>query len=135
AVGMFRRPMLPPDIERGAADPVAAQRVIKRLLVNDRRAANIDQQRRRLHQRQSAGIDQPSGFRPEAGSNEEHIALRQHPVEFGERIYLRSVALVGNRAAVGRDDLAAEADRAPRNLAADPAIADDPDGFAEYLAV
>src|SRR5437763_10621804 len=30
-VGMLRAPMLPPHIERGAADPVAAQRVIKRL--------------------------------------------------------------------------------------------------------
>src|SRR3984893_7014658 len=55
AVGIFRAPVLPPHIERGAADPVAAQGTVKRLFVDDRRTADIDQQGGRLHQRPPAG--------------------------------------------------------------------------------
>src|SRR5207248_4830132 len=135
AVGVLRAPVLPPHIEHGAADPVAAQRIVKRLFVNDRRAANIDQEGGRLHQRQPASIDQPSGFRPEAGGDQQHVALRQHAVELGERINLRRIALILDRAAIGGDDLAAEGDRALRDLAADPAIPDDADCFAKQLAV
>jgi len=32
---MVRSPMLPPDIDRGAAEPVIAQRLVQRLLVDD----------------------------------------------------------------------------------------------------
>src|SRR5215468_2936331 len=43
--------ILPPHIERGAAEMPLFQRRIKRVLVDDRRPRDIDQQRARLHQR------------------------------------------------------------------------------------
>src|SRR5271169_7250107 len=135
AVGVFRGPVLPPNVEGSTAYLIAAQGMVKGLFLNDRRAADIDQQCGGLHQRQAMGIDQPSGLRPEAGSNQNHIPSRQHTIELAQRINLGSVALVGYWAAIGGDHCAAEAERALCYLAADPAIADDPDGFPEYLAV
>src|SRR5712671_4204953 len=132
---MLRAPVMPPDIERGAAEPIAAQSLVERRLVHDRRAADVDQERGRLHQRQPTGVDQPLGLRPEAGRYEQRIALRQHAVEFGERVNLRCMAPVGNRAAVGGYDCAAEAGSAFCGLPADPSVTDDPDGFAEYLTM
>src|SRR6266496_726812 len=127
--------MVPPDIERGAAEPIGAQCLIERLLVDDRRAADVDQERGRLHQRQSPGVEQPLGLRPEPGRDQQRIASRQHAVELGEWINLRGVALVGDRAAIGGDNLAAEASGTFGDLSADPSVTDDADRLAEHLAM
>src|SRR3954447_26899015 len=41
AVRMVGAPMLPPDVERGAAESLVAQRLVQRLLIDDRGAADI----------------------------------------------------------------------------------------------
>src|SRR4051794_22727314 len=50
ALRVVRAPMLPPDIERGAAELLVAQCRVQSFLVDDRGAADIDQERARLHQ-------------------------------------------------------------------------------------
>src|SRR4051794_7757180 len=57
--------VLPPDIERGAAEPSVPQRGVERVLVDDGAARDVDQERTGLHQREAARVDEAGRLRPE----------------------------------------------------------------------
>ena len=68
AVRLGRGGVLPPHIERGAAQMAVLQGDLERILVKDRRPRDIDQQRARFHQGKAAGVDQSFRFRRQPGS-------------------------------------------------------------------
>src|SRR5436190_9069716 len=73
--------ILPPDIDRRAADRAGAQRGIKGVLIDDRATRDVDEKRRALHQSEPAGIDQPLGLGAERGADRHRVAERQHLIE------------------------------------------------------
>src|SRR5215472_6950279 len=134
-VGLGRRRVLPPDIDRGAAEPVLGQRGIKRVLVDDLAARDVDEERAGLHQRQPPRVEQICRFRPQRGADRDRVAARQHLVERGERVDALDLGIRRTRAAVGGDNAAAERRGAARYLAPDAAIADDAERRAAHLAM
>src|SRR5262249_56990344 len=79
------RGILPPDIKRGAAQVAVFQRGIERILIDNRRPRDIDQQCTWLHQREASGVDQSSRLRCQPAGDEDGVAQRQHAIEFGQR--------------------------------------------------
>src|SRR5712692_645026 len=134
-LGLCRVGILPPDIERRAADGPVAQRGIDRILVDHLAACDVDEERGRLHQRKAAGVDQPGGLGPERGAQRHGVAFGQHPVEFGQREDSFDNGLGGTRAAVRGQNANAKRRRAPRHLTPDTAIADNAERRAAHLAM
>src|SRR5712691_4450167 len=134
-LGLCRIGILPPDIERRAADGPVAQRGIDRILVDHLAACDVDEERGRLHQRKAAGVDQPGGLGPERGAQRHGVAFGQHPVELGQREDSFDNGLGGTRAAVRGQNANAKRRRAPRHLLPDAAIADNTERRAANLAV
>jgi len=120
--------ILPPYIKRGAAQVTVLKRGVKRILIDDRRPRDIDQQRPRLHQGKPAGIDQSCRLRRKRASDQDGVAQRQHAIEVGQRENGFGRRGIGHRAAVGSKDAAFKSRRAFGHLAPDPAVADDADG-------
>src|SRR5712691_10917283 len=133
--GLSRIGILPPDIERRAADCAVAQRGIDRILVDHLAARDVDEERCRLHQREAACIDQPGGLGAERGAQRHGVAFGQHAVELGQREDALDAGLRLARAAVRGEDAHAKRRRTPRHLPPDPAIADDTERRAANLAV
>jgi len=50
-VGLNRQRLLDVDVDPGPEDPALAQRLDQRVLVDDRRAGGVEQDRGRLHHR------------------------------------------------------------------------------------
>ena len=73
-LAVLRQRLLGVDVERGAGDRALAQRRQQRVLVDDRPARGVDQQRRRLHQRELARADQPARAVAEPRVDREHVA-------------------------------------------------------------
>ena len=74
AVGLGRRRILPPHIERGATEAPVLQRGVERILINDCRPRDIDQKRARLHQGEAPAVDQPLRLRRQRASDEDRVA-------------------------------------------------------------
>src|SRR4051794_20741998 len=127
--------ILPPDIDRRAAEPAVAQCFIQRILVDNGAAGDVDQERIGLHQREAARVDQPGGLRPERGAQSDRVAFRQHLVEIGERVDAFDDGIGLTLRAVGGEDARPERRRALCQLASDAAIADDAERRIAHLAV
>jgi len=69
--------ILPPYIERGLAEVALFKSSVERILIDDARPADIDQQRARLHQGEPACIDQPCRFRRERAGDQNRVAQRR----------------------------------------------------------
>ena len=93
------------DVETGGGDAPGPQRLDQRGLVDHRAARGVDQHRRRLHQREPAGVDQVMGGGATRAVQRDHVAC-------GEQCIDRIDVL---RAAFGLDSAAAAA----------PAVVDD----------
>jgi len=63
------------SFSRGATEPAVAQCLVQRVLIHDRAASDVDQERIGLHQRQPARVDQPGRLRPERGAQCDRVAL------------------------------------------------------------
>ena len=103
------------DVERGAGDLPVVQRLRERLVVDDRAARRVDQDRGRLHQRERVGVDQV------AGAGVSGSGSRRSPS-----------GAAGARGRCRRPSAAArhlhpEAGGAPGDRLADPPEADDPE--------
>ena len=85
--------ILPPHIERGSANPAVAQRGVDGVLIDDRAARDVDQERRRLHQRKPARVDQTFRLRAERCAQRDEITDRKHPIKLAQRIDLLDPAL------------------------------------------
>src|SRR5712692_5986858 len=118
-----------PNVDRGARDAPLLERPLERRLIDQIAARQIDEERTRLHLRESRGVHQILGFLGRDGE-------AYHEVGFGEQRVERRLTDAGRRDGLVRvadDHLHAErlADR--REISADDAIADDPQGGALEL--
>jgi hypothetical protein len=75
--------VLPPDIERGAAEVIVFKRGVEGILIDDARPRDIDQQCARPHQGKPAGVDQSCRFRRKGARDQDRVAQRQHAIEVG----------------------------------------------------
>ena len=64
------------DVERGAGEPALAQRVGERVLVDDRAARGVDEDRVGLHARERVGVDRGGGSRSVSGAWSETKSAR-----------------------------------------------------------
>src|SRR5437762_4260318 len=134
-VGLGGIRILPPDIDRGAADCAIAQGSVERILVDDCAARDVDEECRRFHPREAAGVEQPLGFGPEGGADRDSVAERQHLVECRQRIDALDAVAGLARATVRGKDMAAESGGTARHLSPDPTEPDDPQCRAADLAM
>ena len=119
------------DVESGAGELAGLECLDERLLVDQRPAGGIDDACAVLHLRDRLAVDHPARLVGERRMEREEVRRREHLV-LGLGVVDAEVAeaVVGDERVVG-DDRHPEADRAPRDLLADPAEAED----AERLAL
>ena len=122
-----------PGVEHGAADGPLAERREQRVLVDDRAARDIDQDRVGTHARELRGPDQALGRRAQRTGDPDEVGGLEQPVQL-----VRAAEPVGRRVerarpADDRHDPHAERPGADRDRLADVAVADAADGPAGEL--
>src|SRR5690242_6630189 len=122
------------DIERGATQMVAVERIGERDLVDDLAARYVDEDAALFHQRKALLVEEARCLRRPLAAHDDEVALRQHAVEvrgapqFGEagRQWLAG----GRSGAAGADDPHPERGAEPADIEPDPSGADDAGGLA-----
>ena len=121
------------DVEHGAAQVVAGQRVSQGVLVDDLAPSNVDEDAVWLHRGKTVFVEQAVRFRRPLATDGNDIAVRQETIkvvgagDFGEP---RGQGLIRDRVAAGANDPHAEGGAEAADLYADPAGADDAGGLA-----
>ena len=118
------------DVQRGAGEVAAAQRLDQRGLVHDRPAGDVDQLAARLHRGQHLGVHQVPGLLGQRGADHQVVGGRHHVVEGAGPD--AELGRGGQRRVprVAADDVHPECGTADRDRAADAAQAD----HAHHLA-
>src|ERR1051326_7452701 len=70
------------DIERGAAQMAAVERIGERDLVDDLAARYVDEDAALFHQRKALLVEEARCLRRPLAAHDDEVALRQHAVEF-----------------------------------------------------
>src|SRR6266851_4644233 len=78
--------LLVEDVERGAGDLVAAERVMQRLLVDDAAARGVDEKRGSLHARQPGGVEEADRLRRLRAMDRDEIGAGDRLVEIADRL-------------------------------------------------
>ena len=115
-------------IEPGMADVARLQRVDQRLLVGERAARGVDEQRTGLHARDALAAQEAARLVVEHEVERNHVGAGEQRVDVDQR-----AGRVAPRRAVIGDDLHAEALGHARHFGADAAEADDAERLAEQL--
>ena len=120
--GLLRRQrLLREDVERGAAEVTRAQRVDECILIDDSAAADVDEDRARVHALDAVAVDEAACLLGQRQRHDDRVGLREQLVE---------VALVTPHG----DDVHPECLGKAGDLAADRTEADDEhDGAAQLV--
>ena len=116
------------NVEAGMAQPAAAERGDQGLFVDERPARGIDQDRARLHASKPSGVEQAARLIVEDKVQRNHVGACQQRVEINQRNLCP-----GSGRSIPGDHLHADPCADARDLASDPAEADNAERLAGEL--
>ncbi len=134
-IGRIER-FLPEHVEAGAGDPLVFERGQKGVVVQDRTACDIDDERAGLHAGELGGADQAARLVVQRGRDNDKIGLAQHLVQVVEpAVKINPDGVLFGRAfgpafGNGQDFVHFKTGQTAGNLTADAAIPDDRGGTA-----
>src|SRR6185312_4907912 len=122
--------LLPGDVEDRPAEVTRSQRGDQRRFVDERPAADVAEQRTGLHRRERGLVEEVLGLLGPRRADDHRVAAGEHVVQIGGAAELvdRRVLLTGLVAPARPDGRHAEGAGAERDLRADRAQPDDPQG-------
>ena len=125
--------LLVEDVERGAGNLVARQRVEERLLVDDAAARRIHQEGGFLHLREAGGVEQADRLRRLGAMDRDEIRLLDGGVEIVDRLVARTADRLGIDVGVVDQHVHFHSGKALGRARADLAEADDQHGLAVHI--
>lgn len=116
------------DVEPGARDAPRAERLVQRLLLDDRSARGVDDVGGLLHQPELVGPDQALGPGAQRAVDRHEVGTSHHLVEAGDHLDVEALDVFGLDERVVGDVLHLERHRETEHLGTDIADADQPEG-------